>query len=198
METQAQNVAADNKAVEDFRQKFGDADAAKLWADLYKIRRTPAPASSFAGLPRAIILLIAIWVGLLETAEKLPFLLLSYPQYEATLAEIHAKMLQPDLVAAQLDKARSDAKTAAIQPDLTSVQLAKTRLETKAAAFQPDIASAQLDKALSEAKAAKWQPYLTAAQGYHAQSNFVTVSSDPGMKNLRESGNITLYRLRPD
>lgn len=123
----AAEKAEDDAAVEEYRAKFGDTEAAKLAADLYKLRRTPAPASTFAGLPRGIILLIAIWVGLLETAEKLPFLLLAYPQYEATLAEIQARMMQPNLVAAQLDKARLEAKAAKWQPLVT----AATGLETE-------------------------------------------------------------------
>ncbi len=126
-------VAADDAAVEAIRTKFGDAEAAKLAADLYKLRRTPAPAaSSWSGLPRGIIILIAVWIGLLETAEKLPFLLLAFPQYEATLAEIQAKMLQPDLVKAQLDKARFEAKAAAFQPALVAGQAFKAEVDATA------------------------------------------------------------------
>ena len=169
----AQN-AADDAEVEKVRQQFGEAKAAELAVEIAKLRRTPTPAGAFTGLPRVAIVLIAAWVALLETAEKLPQLLLSIPQYQANLAEFHAKLMQPDLVAAQLDKAKADAKTAAIQPDLTSVQLDKARLETKAAAFAPDTASAQLDKTKLEAKAAKWQPLATAAQGLQAEAQFVS------------------------
>jgi hypothetical protein len=191
----AAQIAEDNAAVDAYRRKFGDAEAAKFAADLYKLRRTPAPASSFAGLPRAVILLIAIWIGLLETAEKLPFLLLSYPQYQATLAEIHAKMLQPDLVAAQLEKARFDAKTAAYQPDTAAVQLAKTKFETKAAAYQPDTAEAQLEKSKQEARAAAWQPALTAAQGFAAQMQFLSgVPPD----DFRKETNLAIWKERPE
>src|SRR5208283_1028582 len=85
----------------------------------YKLRRTPAPVSpapTWSGLPRSIIILIAIWVGLLETADKLPRLLLAYPGYEATLAEYQAKMMQPDITAAQLEKAKLEAKASACTP----------------------------------------------------------------------------------
>ena len=150
MEAQIAAIAADNVAIEDYRAKFGDEKAAQFAADLYKLRRTPAPPSAgmFSGLPRSIIILIAIWVGLLETADKLPRLLLSYPGYEATLAEYHAKMMQPDITAAQLEKARNEAK---------------------ASAYQPGTAEAQLEKSKQEARASAWQPLATAAQGLETE-----------------------------
>src|SRR5208283_759817 len=97
----------------------------------YKLRRTPAPVSpapTWSGLPRSIIILIAIWVGLLETADKLPRLLLAYPGYEATLAEYQAKMMQPDITAAQLEKAKLEAKASACTPAPTP-----PKVEAKAA-----------------------------------------------------------------
>jgi len=127
----------------------------------------------FSGMPRSIIILIAIWVGLLETADKLPRLLLAFPGYEATLAEYQAKMMQPDITAAQLEKARNEAKASAFMPDSASVQLDKTKLETKAAAFQPGTAEAQLEKSKQEAKASAWQPALTAAQAFKAEVDSV-------------------------
>lgn len=227
-----EEIAADDAAVEDIRAKFGDPEASKLAADLYKLRRNPPAASTFAGFPRWMVVLIVLWVAALETADKLPRLLLSYPTYEATLAEIDVKKMQPDLTKAQLQKAQNEATASELQPDLTKAQLQraqnegkasewapqkaqneakasdvqpdmskaqllKAQNEAKASNFQPDLTKAQLDKLQFEIKAARWQPYLTAAQAFHAQSNFVTVSSDPGMKNLREQGNITLYDLRP-
>ncbi len=119
MEAQIAAIATDNAVIEDYRAKFGDTEAAKFAADLYKLRRTPAPVSpapTWSGLPRSIIILIAIWVGLLETADKLPRLLLAYPGYEATLAEYQAKMMQPDITAAQLEKAKLEAKASACTP----------------------------------------------------------------------------------
>ncbi len=84
-----------------------DEKAATFEADLYKLRHTPAPEpSTFAGFPRWLVVLFVIWVALLETADKLPRLLLSFPGYEATLAEYQAKMMQPDITAAQLERAR--------------------------------------------------------------------------------------------
>ncbi|MGO9047823.1 MAG: hypothetical protein ACLQFW_13215, partial [Xanthobacteraceae bacterium] len=155
MEAQIAAIAEDNAAIEQYRAKFGDEKAAQFAADLYKLRRTPAPATGglWPGTPRSIIVLIAIWVGLLETADKLPRLLLAYPGYEATLAEYQAKMMQPDLTQAQLEKARNEAKASAYQPDLTSVQLDKSKLETKAASFQPALTAAQAFKAEVDAVA---------------------------------------------
>jgi arginine repressor len=163
MANTAAQIAEDDAAIAKQREMFGDASAAQLAADLYKLRRTP-DNSLMGRFPRGLVVLIAIWVALLETADKLPKLLLSIPQYEATLAEYHAKLLQPDLVQAQLDKARYDAKAAAISPDLASVQLDKTKLETKAAAFQPDLTQAQLDKARFDAKAAAISPDMASVQ----------------------------------
>lgn len=105
-----EQIAKDDAAVEALRKKFGDAEAAKLAADLYKLRRSADTGLGvLSNAPRAIVILIALWVGLLETADKLPKLLLAYPAYEATLAEYHAKMFQPALVAAQAFKAEVDA-----------------------------------------------------------------------------------------
>jgi hypothetical protein len=117
-------IAADEAEVEKMREKFGDAEAAKLAADLYKIRRTPPPAASgFSQFPRGIVILIALWVGLLETADKLPKLLLTIPQYEATLAEYNAKLLQPDLTSAQLTRAKNEATASALLMSKTLADL---------------------------------------------------------------------------
>lgn len=107
----AAQIAADNAMVEEVRAKAGEAEAAKLAGELYKLRRS-TPDGLFSATPRGIIILIAIWVGLLETADKLPQLFLAYPKYEATLAEYRAKTFQPALVAAQAYKAEIDAGAA--------------------------------------------------------------------------------------
>ncbi len=176
MEAQIAAIAADNVAIEDYRAKFGDEKAAQFAADLYKLRRTPAPPSAgmFSGLPRSIIILIAIWVGLLETADKLPRLLLSYPGYEATLAEYHAKMMQPDITAAQLEKARNEAK---------------------ASTYQPGTAEAQLEKSKQEARASAWQPLATAAQGLETEGRFMSNGNLSG--DYTEKMSHALGRLKP-
>jgi hypothetical protein len=138
----AAQIAEDNAAVEDYRTKFGDTEDAKFAADLYKLRRTPDTGLA-ARFPRGIVILIAIWVGLLETADKLPLLLLSIPKYEATVAEYQAKLLQPELTQAQLDKARLEAKAAEWQPFATAAQglEAEARIESNvslAARFSED------------------------------------------------------------
>ncbi len=46
-----EEIAANSAAVDDIRAKFGNAEAAKLAANLYKLRRNP-PTSTFGGLPR--------------------------------------------------------------------------------------------------------------------------------------------------
>jgi len=189
-------IAADNAAIEEYRAKFGDDRAAQFAADLYKLRRTPAPAGMFSGMPRSIIILIAIWVGLLETADKLPRLLLAFPGYEATLAEYQAKMMQPDITAAQLEKAKNEAKASAYQPDLTAVQLDKTKLETRAAAFQPGTAEAQLEKSKQEAKASAWQSLATAAQGLETEGRFMSNGNLSSTYTDRMSR--TLGSLKPD
>ncbi len=189
-------IAADNAAIEEYRAKFGEEKAAQFAADLYKLRRTPAPAGMFSGMPRSIIILIAIWVGLLETADKLPRLLLAFPGYEATLAEYQAKMMQPDITAAQLEKARNEAKASAYQPDLTAVQLDKTKLETRAAAFQPGTAEAQLEKSRQEAKASAWQPLVNAAQGLETEGRFMSNGNLSSTYTDRMSER--LGRLKPD
>lgn len=190
-------IAADNAAVEDIRAKFGNAEAAKLAADLYKLQRNPPAAPTFAGFPRWAVVLVVLWVAALETADKLPRLLLAYPAYEATLAEYEAKMMQPDMVQAQLVKARNEAKASNLQPDMMQAQLDKAKNEAKASDPQPEIANAQLEKLRHELKAAEWQPYLTAAQGMHAGMEFLRIASDPGADVLRKWGNATLYGLRP-
>ena len=168
----AAQKAADDAAVEDIRQKFGDQEAAKLAADLYKLRRSSG-GNLWGIMPRWVVIVAAIWLAVLETATRLPDLLLAYPKYQADKAEFQAKLLQPDLVAAELQKARYEAKAAVWQPDLTEVQLDKSRFE---------------------AKAAEWQPFQIAAQGFNAQMQFLSAVPND---EFRESTNIILGRLQP-
>jgi hypothetical protein len=86
-------TAADNAVIEDYRTKFGDAKAAEFAAQVYILRQTQAGAASsgFARFPRGIVILLAVWFALLETADKLPQLLLSIPKFEADFAEYEAK-----------------------------------------------------------------------------------------------------------
>lgn len=187
----------DNVAVEVHRQMFGDAEGAKLAADLYKLRRaamTAAP-STFAGFPRWAIAALAVWLALLETADKLPRLLLAYPGYEATLAEFNAKMLQPDLVQAQLDKAKNDASASAYLPDTALAQRDKAKNEAKASEFMQPSALAQLEKARSEARAAEWQPLLTAAQGLETEGRFM--ANGNLASGYTESMSRVMGRLKP-
>ena len=140
-----QAIEEDRDAVERHRTQFGDAAAEQLAAEIYKLRITPQPSSSagFYGFPRFVIVLIALWVALLETAEKLPRLMLAYPGYEATLAELKAKMMQPDITAAQLERARNEAKASAYTPDTAAAQLGKAQADAKTAGFQPALSAAQ-------------------------------------------------------
>ena len=129
-----------------------EKEKAEFRAELYKLRNAPS-GSYFAGFPRAVVILIAIWFGLLETADKLPQLMLSYPRYQAALAEANAKLLQPDLVAAQLTKANNEALASVYQPDVTKYGLAKAK---------------------QEARASEWQSFSAAAQGYVAEAQFMS------------------------
>jgi hypothetical protein len=134
MATTAEQLAADDAAVEAIRQRFGDAEAAKLAADLYKLRRTPAP-STFAGFPRWAVVGIALWLAVLETADKLPQVLLAYPRYEAALADVKTKLMQPDIAKSQLDLNRQ-------QIELAKLQTQKTWTETQAVKTQAFSAAA--------------------------------------------------------
>jgi hypothetical protein len=192
----APDKAADDAAVEEMRQQFGDQEAARLAADLYKLRRSSG-GHLWGVMPRWVIVIAALWVAMLETADKLPQLLLTVPRYKAALAEAEAKILQPSLLqaqlqkarndvtisdyaalaainqprisAAELEKARNDAKTSAVQPALTAITLAKTALEAQAAAYQPEINEVQLAKLGIEARTATYQQGLTASQAIQAE-----------------------------
>jgi hypothetical protein len=196
MPTLAQQEAADNAKVEEHRREFGDESAARLDARLYEFRRTPS-TSYLAGFPKWAVVLLALWVVALETADKLPQLLLSYPRYEAALAEIQVKLMQPAVVSAQLatavneakasefkpataqaqlDKALSDARTARftaeaapLQPAQAAINLQKTTLDVRAAVFQPKLNEIQLVKLGVETKTAAFQQGLTASQAIQAE-----------------------------
>jgi hypothetical protein len=148
--------------VEAVRQRLGDAEAARFQAELY-LRRAQQPAPSpvapassmFSGFPRWLVVLVAIWIGLLETADKLPRLLLAFPAYEATLAEYQAKMMQPDVTTAQLEKARNEAKASAILPASALAQYDKARHEAEAASYLPRKSASDADIAEVNAHYAK-------------------------------------------
>ncbi len=112
---------------------------------------------SWQGFPRWVIIIAALWVATLETADKVPQLLLTYPRYEAALAEAQAKLVQPEMVKAQLEKAQNEAKTSA-------AQLVRAQYEAQAAVYQPK--SAQMQVALL-----KWQAYQAAAAGTQAEAS---------------------------
>lgn len=159
----AELTAEDKAQIETYRATATREETAQFAAELYKLRNTGS-GQFFSTFPRWIILLIAIWFGLLETAEKLPMLMLAYPRYQAALAEAQVKVLQPDLVIPQITKANNDALASAFQADMARTQLEKARNDALASVFQPDTAKAQLDRARLDAITAQYQPELTAAQ----------------------------------
>ena len=114
MASMAAQTAEDDAAIEDYRAKFGDAEAAKFASQVYIMRQTQAAASNsgWARFPRWIVVLLAIWFALLETADKVPQLVLSLPKFEASLAEYEAK---PAIVQAELRKAQEEAASAHAQ-----------------------------------------------------------------------------------
>lgn len=152
--------------VEEHRQKFGDVSAAQLDRTLLELQLQQNAASSrFAGFPKWLVILIAVWVGALETADKLPALLLAYPRYEANLAETQAKLLAPDLARAQLAAAESqavvakyDADAAPNKPALVAAQLVTAENGAKASIFQPPTAAAQLQQTTFNAQASVFAP----------------------------------------
>lgn len=144
MPTLAQQEAADAAKVEAYRQQFGNDAAAKLDADLYKLRRAPSGNGYLGGFPRWVVALVAVWVVALETADKLPKLMLAYPSYEAALAEIRVKMMQPDVVTAQLATARLEAEAAQYKPETAKTQLARAESEAVTAGFTAQAAPAQM------------------------------------------------------
>ena len=210
MPTPAELLAADNAAVVEAEEKFGKEEAAKLYRELYLRRRNPPDRSPFASFPRGLVMLIALWVAALETADKLPQLLLSVPRYEAALAEAKGKLVAADMAQAQLEKAKNDAITSGFQPQIAGAQLKREINEAAASNYQPKSAEAQMTRAVNEArasqyqpetaqaqlKAALWQPFLTAAQGWAAQGEFIEKGSGTTGPFLHD-GNLALYLLRP-
>jgi hypothetical protein len=161
---------ADFDQIESFRTTATPEETAKFAAELYKIRNT-ASANFFTTFPRWLILMIAVWFGLLETAEKLPMILLSFPRYQAELAEAQAKLLQPDLLRAQLTKAENEATASKLQPEMTKTQLARAKNEAEASEMQPDLISLQVNKARLDATIAEY-----AALAAHYQPHMAGVS----------------------
>ena len=143
--------AADRAAVEEMQRKCGDQEAAKLEADLYKLRRSQS--RGLGSFPLLVAVPLGIWLVAVETAARLPDVLLSLPRYEATRAEYEAKMLQPGLVKAQLDIAQAEAEAKKLQPLLAVAQLEKAQAEAKAAAFQPALVAAQALQAEADSSA---------------------------------------------
>jgi len=164
----------DKAQIAEFRATATPEETGKFAAELYKLRNTPT--SGFLGrVPPWLVILIAVWVALIETADKLPQLALSFPRYEAALAEAQAKLLQPDLVRAQLDKAVNEAKASEYQPRTASAQADKLENEAKASVLQPVLTAAQLEKLINDVKTSAIQPELTAVQliktKYEAQAS---------------------------
>jgi hypothetical protein len=98
-------------------------------------------------------------------------ILLSFPRYQAELAEAQAKLLQPDLLRAQLTKAENEATASKLQPEMTKTQLARAKNEAEASEMQPDLISLQVNKARLDATiaeyaalAAHYQPHMAEAQ----------------------------------
>jgi hypothetical protein len=201
MPAMAERIAAEDAEVEAIRQKFGDEKAAELAVEFAKRRRAPA-TGYLAGFPKWVVILVALWVASLETADKLPQLMLTYPRYEAALAEAKAKLLQPDLMTAQLATAQFQALAAAYQPataEATQKKLAneaaasvylpeqngavleKTRSEVLTAAIQPDLSKSNLEKLKFEIQYAALQPAFTALQmnklGVDTQTSKFQISS---------------------
>lgn len=168
----------DRNQIEAYRLTASPEETAHFAADLYRLRAT-ASGNFFAGFPRYVIILIAVWFGLLETADKLPQLLLAMPRYEAALAEAKAKLLQPDMVQAQLTKAENDAEASKLQPDMVKVQLTKAENDAEASKLQPDTAKAQLTRAQYEAAAAVVQPQLAQVQLEKASNDAKTSALQP-------------------
>ena len=154
--------AADHAAIEEVRKHQGDAAASEFSSKLYLVRRTPR-TNYLAGFPKWGVILFAVWVVAIETADKLPQIMLSYPRYEAALAETQAKLLQPELVRAQLATAVNEAKASDLKPAMTQAQLDRAVSDAVTAKFTAEAAPTQLamavvnlGKTTSEATTAKF------------------------------------------
>jgi hypothetical protein len=138
-----------------------------------------------AGFPKWVVVLFAVWVVAIETADKLPQIMLSYPRYEAALAEAKAKIMQPDLVAAQLAKAQNDATTSSFQPQIADAQLKRAVNEAKASNFQPELTEAQLKKTFNEAAASEIQPETAVLQRDKLKNDVATSAFQPDLTKLQ-------------
>ncbi len=85
-------------------------------------------------------------------------------RYQATLAETQAKLMQPELVQAQLAKAKNDAAASAYQTRVASAQADKTEQEAAASKFMPDTSKYQMQRAGFDALAATFQPQTAQTQ----------------------------------
>lgn len=125
------------------------------------IRREVQSRSFFGGFPRWVLVAIALWIAVIETADKLPQIFLALPRYQAAMAEAQAKLLQPDLMAAQVKKAQFDAQTAGVQLERAQ---AETITAKAAATIAAELTTAQLAKAQNDAKTSALQPQQTQMQ----------------------------------
>jgi len=130
----------------------------QMQADIAQLRQSRA--GYMAGFPKWAIVGIALWVAVIETADKLPQLMLTYPRYEASLAEAKGKVVQLELLTAQLATAQNEAKASAFKPDTAAAQLTVAQNEAKAAPFKPGLSEAQLTIAQNDARAAVYKQQL--------------------------------------
>ena len=165
---------ADDAAVEQTRQRFGDAEAAILNRELI-IKRTEPGGSWQSKLPVPLLILTGLLLFVFEVVAKAPEFFLTFGRFQATQAEYDAKLLQPAIAKAQLDRAEADAVTAKAAADvaapLTRAQLARAEYDATVAKYaalmapnQPPLLQAQLEKAQYDAKTAALQPNLTMVQ----------------------------------
>lgn len=97
----ANEQAEDDVTIEKMRAKFGDQEAAKLAAELYKHRRT-SRSDVFGVFPRWLVLFSAVVLALFETAQTLPQILLAVPRFQAELAK--AEQAQSEAAIAKVNE----------------------------------------------------------------------------------------------
>ena len=157
----------DDAAVERTRQRFGDAEAAILNRELI-IKRTEPGGSWQSKLPVPLLILTGLLLFVFEVVAKAPEFFLAYGRFQATQAEYDAKLLQPAIAKAQLDRAEAEAITARAAADiakaLTTAQLSKAQDDARTATIQPELATAQLQNARLEAQNRALQPQHTQMQ----------------------------------
>ena len=160
------------KAQADADRAVLEAQAAKLQPDLAKAQLDRAEADAATAKAAAVV------------ATDLTKAQLARAEYDATVAKYTALMApnQPPLLQAQLEKAVSDAKTAALQPNLTMVQFEKLKLETLAAAYMPTTSELQMTKLAIDTQLAK--AALPIAQQSLALSGAMINTFSPFMQAL--------------